>query len=201
MVSGRVHFRKDPIESVSRPIFQRELELLQSLEDHSNHNDACYKSLHSFPPTSNCAYCRDLIRYILSRFESQHCSRYLQKTRPHCHPTFVEIPRRLTVARLILATFTGGDLDHVQTDGGHHKATSSAAPMITYTKPPSDHPPDTSRTRRAASRHRRSAERYTSTGCLEKDLSICFRRLILTTTGSRHTYTVHTTVKRNFDRD
>ena len=112
MISARVRFCKDPVQSFCRPLRNSELKLLRFLEDHMLDELVCYRHLRYLRLTRMCPYCQSLTAYTLLRFEGLG-GRHIQTRRLESTPTFVEIPWAFEATRFILRSLTKEDIKYL----------------------------------------------------------------------------------------
>lgn len=184
IMSARVRFRRDPIQSVCRPLQLSELRLLHLLEDHMQDQPTCYWHLRDFRLARMCPDCRDLASYTILRFKALG-GRYARRLECERITTFVEIPRSFGATRFILRSLTEGDGELLTSDerpilAGTHRATVLQAPA------PSQTSKDRGIKTPFVTTYRRSAERHDSAWRVrkisqgrEQDVEISFRRLVV----------------------
>jgi hypothetical protein len=105
----KVHFRADPVQSRSRLLRNSELDFLQRFENHVCAYLKCREALETSTLDDMCSYCRDIISYIISKFDRHH-GYHVEKSGDDDTLTFVEIPRTLTASRHILDLANKRDL-------------------------------------------------------------------------------------------
>lgn len=105
----KVQFRADPVQSQSRLLRNSELHSLQIFEDHVCEYPECREAFETSTLGQMCSYCRDIISYIISKFDRHH-GYYVERSGDDDALTFVEIPRTLTASRRILDLANKRDL-------------------------------------------------------------------------------------------
>ena len=183
----RVHFRGDPVQSLSRPLHQREHDLLQDFEDHVLRNIDCYRHSSKFSLPRNCDFCNDITAYILTRFDFR-LGKYVQKPwREHC-PTIVEIPRAFEWTRCILIQRAELDRGRMgpsrrQSDNlsDSHARSRCAGPSSAWRGTPV-----TVDGRRPKNRRDRVVEHEVLIGRGDEVMSLVFSRLVVSARGGRY---------------
>jgi hypothetical protein len=115
----KVHFRADPVQSRSRLLRNSERHFLQNFENHVRERPKCREALETSTLDDTCSYCRDIISYIMSKFDCHH-GHHVEKSGDDDALVFVEIPRTLTASCRILDLANKRDL---------RKSRRSSAPM------------------------------------------------------------------------
>lgn len=177
---GTVHFRGDPVQSLSRSLHQRELDLLQDFEDHVLRNIECYRHLDASPLPQGCKFCRDATAYIMSRFEFRLGKCVQKPWRQHC-PMIVEIPWFFKGTRRTLIKRAKSDRDRARSRSRQSKVLFEARPRSGHADSSSPQGScyislDTCRPQNT--RHR-STEREVSVQRNDDCLSFVFRRLVV----------------------
>jgi len=185
-MSPRVRFRRDPVQSLCRPLQRGELKLLRFLEDHMHERSVCYWYLRHFRLSDMCPYCQGLTTYTILRFEGLH-GRHLRRAEYECTPTFVEIPWSFEATRLILRTLTEDDIECLDASD-RSTSTEKHYPSTGSTIPPSRRPPEAPcliTCRRSTESHGSIWYRTEDRHCRAEDISSSFHRLVVTTTRDR----------------
>ena len=111
----KVHFDRNPVRSVSRPLSKSEFCALEEFEEHIKETIACRRFLKQCGFVNGCNHCKESILYITSTLE-YHDGWYISRKKQDHLLTFVELSRSYPATRWVLEFVTEACLRQLDAD-------------------------------------------------------------------------------------